>query len=64
MFKEDRSIQIKNYPDNYIVGRDVCCFVIIITYDEYTFSANDGIQKVWTQIEDTFHNLEEEAKVL
>ena len=53
-FKEDGSMKIPKYLDNCIVGRDKCCLVIVITYNECTFLANNGIWKAWTQIEDTF----------
>lgn len=31
--------------------------IIVITHDECTFFANDGIQRVWTQKKDTFLQL-------
>lgn len=53
-FEEDGSIKTKEYPDDCAVGRDKRRPVIVITDDECTFSANDGIQKAWTRIGDTF----------
>ena len=53
-FEEDGSIKIKNYPDNCAIRGDIHCFVIVITHDKCTFSANNGIRKVWTRIGDTF----------
>lgn len=42
-FEEDGSMKTKNYPDNCAVGGNIRRPIIIIIYDEYTFSANDGI---------------------
>lgn len=42
-FKEDGSMKAKSYPDDCAVGRDIRRPVIVITHDECTFSANDGI---------------------
>lgn len=53
-FEEDGSMKTKEYPDNCAVGGDKHCPVIVITYNKYTFSANNGIWKAQTQIEDTF----------
>lgn len=36
-------MKTKNYPDDCVVGGDIHCFIIVITHDEYRFSANDGI---------------------
>ena len=53
-FEEDGSMKTKEYPDDCAVGGDKRRPVIVITHDECTFSANDGIRKAWTQIGDTF----------
>ena len=53
-FEENESMKTKNYPDDCTGGGDICCPVIVITHNDYTFSTNDGIQKVWTQIRDIF----------
>lgn len=42
-FEEDGSMKTKNYPDDCAIGRDVRRFVIVITHNECTFSAKDGI---------------------
>ena len=44
-FEEDESIKTKEYPDDCAVGGDKRRLVIVITHDEYTFLANDGIWK-------------------
>lgn len=44
-FEENGSIKTKEYPDDCAVGGDKCYLVIIITHDEYTFSANGRIWK-------------------
>ncbi len=44
----------KVYPHNCIVeGKDYRP-IIVITHDECTFSANDGLRRAWTQERDTF----------
>ena len=47
-FSDDRSILSHVYPDDYVVVRLDRRSIIMITYDESTFSANDGGRKVWT----------------
>ena len=56
-FNEDSTMKEKNYPANCAVGGSDCRPVIVITRDECTFSANDGIRKAWTRIGDTFLRL-------
>ena len=56
-FNENGAMKAKDYPVNYIVGEEKCRLIIVITYDECTFFANDGIQKIWTQERDTFLRL-------
>ena len=53
-FNEDGAIKAKDYPVNYAVGKKEHRPIIVITHDECTFPANDGIQKAWTQERDTF----------
>ena len=47
-FGKDGSILPKEYPEDCTVGGPNRQPIIMITYDESTFSANDGHQKVWT----------------
>lgn len=30
-FEKDRSMKTKNYPNDYIIKKDVCCLIIVIT---------------------------------
>lgn len=53
-FNEDGTMKEKDYPANCAVGGCDRRPVIVITHDECTFSANDGIRKAWTRIGDTF----------
>lgn len=53
-FNEDGAIKTKDYSVNYVIEGEERRPIIIITYDEYTFSANDGIWKAWTWERDTF----------
>ena len=48
-FNENKTIKAKEYFSNCAIGGREHWAVIIITYDESTFSANDGIQKAWTR---------------
>lgn len=56
-FNKDSTMKEKNYSANCAVDSCDCRPVIMITHDEYTFSANDEICKAWTQINDTFLQL-------
>lgn len=47
-------MKTKNYPSDCKVKSDKCQPIIVITYNECTFSLNDSICKTWTQIGDTF----------
>lgn len=42
-FKMDGTIKAKNYLLDCEVRGDNCRPIIVITYDEYTFSSNNGI---------------------
>lgn len=53
-FKKDDIIKEKDYFFNWVVGNENCWPIIVISYDEYIFSANDDIWKVWTQVDKTF----------
>lgn len=53
-FEENDIIKPKVYPADCAIGRNNQQLVIIITHNEYTFLANNEIQKVWTQKDDTF----------
>lgn len=53
-FNEDGTMKEKDYPANCAMGGCDRRPVILITHDECTFSANDGIRKAWTRIGDTF----------
>ncbi len=47
-FFEDGTMIPKEYPDDWVVKGPDWRRIIMITYDESTFSANDGCWKVWT----------------
>lgn len=53
-FFEDDVMKLKVYPSNCIVKDKNQQPIILITYDEYSFSTNDRIQKAWTQERNTF----------
>ena len=53
-FNKDGAIKDKTYPTDCAVGGEDRRPVIIITYDECIFLANDGICKVLTRIGNTF----------
>lgn len=53
-FEEDGAMKDKIYPPDCVVGGQNRRPVILITHDECTFSANDGIRKAWTRKGDTF----------
>lgn len=42
-FEEDGTMKPKVYPDDCVVEGLNQRLVIVITYDEYTFTANDGV---------------------
>lgn len=47
-FNQDGVIKPKVYPFDCVVGGENCRPVVVITHDECTFSANDGVQRAWT----------------
>lgn len=53
-FDDDGAMKAKEYPVDCIVGVDECQPIIVITRDECTFSANDGVRKAWSREGDTF----------
>ncbi len=53
-FEEDGTMKPKKYPSDCAVGSEERRLIIVITHDECTFSANDGVQRVLTRIDDTF----------
>lgn len=42
-FEKDRSIKTKKFPDNCTIKGDKYCLVIVITYNECIFFANNEI---------------------
>ncbi len=44
-FDEDGTMKAKDYPSNCVIGGEEWRPIIVITYDECTFSANDGVRK-------------------
>ena len=44
-FSEDNAIVSKKYPSNCAIGGPEKRSIIMITHDESTFSANDGVKK-------------------
>lgn len=53
-FEESGAMKPKVYPIDCVVGGEDRRPVIVITHDECTFSANDGIRKAWTMKGDTY----------
>lgn len=53
-FEENGVIKLKIYPSNCAVGDEDHWLIIIITYNECTFSANNRIWRVWTRVRDIF----------
>ena len=53
-FEEDGTIKAKTYPSDCVVGGPNRRPIVVITHDECTFSANDGIRKAWIRKRDTF----------
>lgn len=53
-FYEDGAMKPKVYSSDCAVGSEICQPIIVITHDECTFSANNGVRKAWTQEGDTF----------
>ncbi len=41
-FEENRLLKTKKYLDNYIIGRDKHCFIIVIIYNKYIFSITNN----------------------
>ena len=53
-FEENGAMKEKIYPSDCAVHGPNRRPIIVITHDECTFSANDGIRKAWTRKGDTF----------
>ena len=49
-FEEDGKMKPKIYPSDCAVGGNDRRPIIVITHDECTFSANDGIRRAWTRV--------------
>lgn len=47
-FEENCTLKLKIYPADYAMGGNNQWLLIIITHNQYTFSTNNEIQKVWT----------------
>ncbi len=47
-FFEDGTMKPKVYPFDCALGGENRRPIIVITHDECTFSANDGVRKAWT----------------
>ena len=62
-FEEDGTMKPKAYPSNCAVGGDERQLIIVITHDESTFSAKDGVRRAWTQKEIRFYDPKVEDKV-
>ncbi len=46
---KDGTMRSKVYPPNCVVESEDYRSIIVITHDECTFSANDGIRRAYTQ---------------
>ena len=53
-FDKNGAMKPKVYPSDCAVGGNHRRPIIVITHDECTFSANDGIRKAWARKSDTF----------
>lgn len=53
-FEEDCTMKPKIYPFDCAVGGNNSQPIIVITYNECTFSAKDGIQRPWTRVGNNF----------
>lgn len=53
-FEKNNIIKKKIYPFNCIFHSFNCRPIIVITYNEYIFSANNSIQKVSTEKKNKF----------
>lgn len=53
-FEENETMKAKVYPDDCVVEGQNRRLVKIITHDECTFSANDGVRQAWTKKGDTY----------
>lgn len=53
-FEEDGAMKAKTYPFDCAIGGPNRRPIVVITHDECTFSANDGIRKTWIRKGDAF----------
>lgn len=53
-FDKNSTMKLKAYLLDYAIDGENKQLIIIITYDECTFSANDDVKKAWTQEKNTF----------
>lgn len=53
-FEENGAMKEKIYSFDYAVYGPNCYSIIVITHNECTFFANNGIQKTWIRKGDTF----------
>ncbi len=53
-FYDNNAMKPKVYPLDCVMRGKNCQPIIVITYDKCTFSANNKIQKAWTQEGNTF----------
>ena len=53
-FDENSTMKPKVYPSDCAMGREKQRTIIVITHNECTFSANNGVCKAWTWKRDTF----------
>ncbi len=51
---ENDAIKPKIYLSDLKLGGNACRSIIVITYDDCTFSVNNRIRRAWTRIGDNF----------
>ncbi len=61
-FEEDGIMKSIKYLSDFVLGGEERRPIIVITHDEFTFSANDIIRRVWTKIGDPFLQPERQSK--
>ena len=47
-FNKNSTIKANDYLVDCVMRGEKCRLIIVITHNECTFSANDGIRKAWT----------------
>lgn len=63
-FNKDSTIKAKDYPVDCAIGEKKHYPIIVITYNEYTFSANNRIWKHGLKKKTHFYNLKNKARGL